>query len=166
MLRVRELPYDDIRGILASEELRSLNAAISQRLGKAIARESNPTVTLQSVMSEVCYTGLSAQEFRNLMSQDQHLIVELVSVLSRNEESPLDGEFPPGEETGEPSQVVEELGLSRTIGVRNATVLHFLRERADAELLSYLEMSRTPHRAKVAKELRKAYQAALVSLER
>lgn len=159
MLRIRELPYDDIREVLASEELRLLNEALSERLSTPIARESNPTVTLQVVMADVCYTGLSAEQFRGLLSKDRRLIVELAVAMSNTED--LGEEYPPGEEPDEPSQVVEDLGLSRTAGVGFATFLHFVRDRTHDELMSFLEMSRTPHRAKFAKQMRAAFQEAI-----
>lgn len=164
MLRIRELPYDEIRALLSSDELRLLNEALSERLKTPIARESNPTVTLQTVMNYVCYTGLSAVEFRTILSSDKALIVQLAATMSKGED--LGEEYPTGEEPNENEKpmVVEELGLSRTAGVVFATSLHFVRNRSHKDLMSYLEMSRTPHRAKYAKQLRAAYQEAAAAL--
>jgi hypothetical protein len=166
MLRIRERPYDEIRELLASDELSALNAALSERLRTPIARDLNTTVMLQSVMNDVCYTGLSTPEFRAMLAIDKGLIVALFAISSKAED--LGEEYPAGEEPTEDEkpEVIEELGLSRTAGVHAATLLHFVRDRSQADLMSYLEMSRTPHRAKYAKQLRAAYQeAAAAALE-
>jgi hypothetical protein len=129
-----------------------------------MAPESNPTVTLQSAMNDVCYTGLSTAEFRALLSRDMALILQLSASGEQGED--VGGEYPPGEEPGpgEESEDIEELGLSQTAGIHLATLLHFLRDRPHADLMSYMEMSRMPHRAKYAKQLRRAYEDALKSV--
>ena len=158
MLRIRELPYDDVREVLASDELRSVNEAICNRVRQPIAPESNSAVTLQEVMIQIGYTGLAARDFCDLMHQDREQIVRLaVGVLQTDNPSWAEEEYPPGEEPHEPPTVVAELGLCRTVGVRYTTYLHYLRDRTESELLKYLEMCRIPHRAKFAKELRQIY---------
>lgn len=162
MLKIKEIPYDDVREILASEELRLLNEELCSRLRTNIAPDINPTVMLQSVMTDVCYTTLSAQQFRNLLSEDRRLIVEFAAAMSGKED--LGEEYPPGEEQDEEPLGGECLGICRSAGVGYATELHFARDRTQQELMSYLEMSRTPHRSKYAKQLKAAYQEAIAAL--
>ena len=162
MLRVKEIPYHDVREILASEELRLLNEELCLRLRTKIAPDINLTVMLQSVMKDVCYTTLTAPQFRSLLSEDRRLIVEFAAAMSGKED--LGEEYPPGEEQDEELLGGECLGICRSAGVGYATELHFVRDRTQQELMSYLEMSRTPHRSKYAKQLRAAYKEALSEL--
>src|SRR5687767_8660195 len=115
MLKIKELPYDEIREILASEELRVLNEALCKKLGVPMAPESNRTVTLQMVMQDVCYTGLGKNEFCRFVASELPLIVELAAALSKKED--LGEEYPVGEEPDEEPDKGVVLGLSSSAGV-------------------------------------------------
>jgi hypothetical protein len=130
--------YQEVRDLLASEHVRSLERAFAAEVGMNIFEDSS-VVSTSHLLVAIGASGMTPFDIKVLLQDRRDQIVAFGVRLLRDPAVNSDeDEFPEGEEQDPPGKVESE-GLGTGFGVTYAIYYNFLANRTPAELRAFLK---------------------------
>ncbi|MCD8178471.1 MAG: hypothetical protein LUE98_14040, partial [Tannerellaceae bacterium] len=157
------LTIQDLKNIYHSDIYQKMLKDFNTHSAYKLSQEENSDNSFNNIQRRYLILNVSFDEVRSNLQKWHKRIVRYAilttAFFSKKPDDLPDGEFPEGEESGEEnkSEVIEELGVSRTWLLDKFCEFYLLETGDKDRLLDFLKTSRMPGAKKYQRDITKLY---------